>query len=1445
MMLLGIDVGSTTVKISLVEGTVERFSYYMRHNAQQREAVCTLLEMVQEKYPGITPAISFCGSGGHGFAEEIRVPYTQEVVANAVAIKARYPQIRTAIELGGQDAKVVLFAVDPQSGQLVTQDMRMNGSCAGGTGAFIDQIAELLSVPVEEMNGLAEQGTQVYEVSGRCGVFAKTDIQPLLNQGVPKTDIALSAFHAIAKQTIGGLAQGIDLAPPIIFEGGPLTFNAELRKVFCERLKVTPEDALLPENAHCIIAYGAARSLDHAVEIDSHEITPIVNTLRSGCNKKGSNEEGMSPYFENEREREEFTVFHTNETSDFDETNWKGRELPVYIGLDAGSTTSKVVVLSNKGSVVDSFYASNDGEPLEVITRGLMSLRDRFRKKEIGLKILGLGTTGYGEELFAKAFNADFHTVETVAHAEAAKSICPEVSFILDIGGQDMKAMFLRNGVITNIILNEACSAGCGSFLETYAQSMGIAVQDVAEMAFESRSPSKLGSRCTVFMNSSVITEQKNGKSPEDIMAGLCRSVIENVFTKVVRISNLKEMGGHIVVQGGTFKNDAVLRAFEEHLGLTVIRPKHPGLMGAIGVALLAKKEMERSGASSTSMRLDALERFTYTKQAGQVCRLCSNLCNRTVVSFSDSAHFVTGNKCEKGKIIGDAASSETRAQVAELNSTIKAIPDLVRFHGSCITADYGVEKVADDKKVTIGIPRVLDFWQTLPFWKALFTSLGYTVVVSDKSSHALFESGLSTIPSDTICYPAKLVHGHIQNLVEKNVDRVFLPMMISRRNFEETEAGTAVCPVVQGYALVIDSCSEITEKHGIRFDYPVLDLKNPEIMQKQIVKFLDAFYTIPKKEAVAAFKVAEQCQFKSIKRLQDKGRSVVADLKDDEFAIVLAGRPYQYDPMVNHFLSQHFIAQGIPVVTLDAIDHTQYSIENSRVELTNSTHSKLLSATLAVANNPKLELCQIVSFGCGHDAILSDEMNRIMSEHSDKSVLQLKLDEGDVKGPVSIRVRSFIETVRKKRGTSISQPRRAVLSDPYPVKFTKEDAKKRKVLVPNLSPSFSRVVASIFKNQGIEMEALPVATPAAIALGKKYVNNDICYPAQINIGEMLEYLETNDCESSEIALGLAKNCDNCRAGQYAALARQALDDAGYSDIPIMTTGDDKKNMHPGFKSNMAIQIRMVWGIALIDCLEIMVRRMRPYEIHKGEVDRVYTEQLALVCAGFEVSIDEALKRFKVCVTAFNEIGVDATKRKPQVGLLGEIFVKYHPAANAFIERYLESHGMEVIQPPMLDFFRRDDIIRKYKRKNGMMQRPFMALLVGTVSEAVYAKATKKINNIFKSFKLYEHHADVYELHEHVNGFIDTAFKVGEGWLIAGELFDLAKRGVNSFVIVQPFGCMPNHVSGRGMTKVFKKEFPHIQVLSLDYDPDTSMANVENRLQMLVMRAREQQTEVG
>ena len=1445
---LGLDIGSTTVKAVLTDRQTGRilFRRYQRHHAEQRRTLCQLLGEIRDKFAGLPMRVAVCGSGGRPLADQMNACYVQEVVANGAAVRALYPAARTAVELGGQDAKVIFFR-EEKDGALTTSDMRMNGSCAGGTGAFIDEIAALLRVPSEKFESLARMGKQVYSISGRCGVFAKTDIQTLLNQGASRADIALSAFHAIAKQTIGGLAQGLEMTPPVIFEGGPLTYNPTLIQVFAERLGLREDQIIRPDNADTIVALGAALAMDELYPLPTGRAAPMTPEQaleRLSAAPPAAGQHHAERYFHSDAERDAWRASHTLPGLEAPALK-PGDALRVYIGVDAGSTTSKLVLLDENEKVVDRFYASNRGDPIEVIRHGLQELYKKYTAMGVKLDVLGFGTTGYGEVMLSKAFGGDYHTVETVAHASAACHYLPDVTFLLDIGGQDMKAIWIKDGVVTNMLLNEACSSGCGSFLEEFAASLGIPVDGIADAAFRAGNPAELGSRCTVFMNSSIITEQKNGRTPDDIMAGLCRSIIKNVFTKVVRIPNTDVLGSRIVVQGGTFKNDAVLRALEQYLGRTVTRAPYPGEMGAIGAALLTKRQAEANGSpASHFIGFEALDTFTYTQTQNEPCPFCQNHCSRTVIRFPTGESFVTGNRCERGEILGDPKDKAVQARVRQTNQSIQSIPNLFALREKLLFADYDAPALAPDRGVTIGIPRVLSFWETMPFWNAFWRSLGFKVQLSGKSTRPLYEEGLSAVTSDTVCFPAKLVHGHLRDLAKRKVDRIFMPSITTVQPDGTASTSESMCAVVKGYPIVIRNSDNPERRWGIPFDAPLFHWHHHADRDRQLAEYMSATFGIDPALTRQAIAAGDAAQASFSDQLKAAGQAVLDRCHaENSYAVVLASRPYQNDELVNHALPELFVSLGIPVLTNDSLpDVNKVDLSRSRLDIVNNYHARMLASAVLAAQDDCLEYVQIVSFGCGHDAYLSDEITRMMHEISGKSPLILKLDESDAQGSLRIRVRSFVETAAIRRARGIRAEIKP-LPDPYPVKFTRADVKERVVLVPNTSHAFCRVMSAAFAAQHIRAVPMELGRDEAIRLGKQYVHNDICFPAQIVIGEALAALHSGKYDTRHTAVAMAKYIGDCRLTHYGALLRKALDDAGFADVPILTNDDkDSHDMHPGFKMNLASSLNLAFSLPMIDVMEELLRKIRPYEKQPGAAEAAFEAGMDAIVDGMTRRGIPGLKKgFEQAIDRMKAVEYDRSAPRPTVLIVGEYLLNFHPGANHDIEKYLEANGFEIIEARMTDVIRKTYFYMDAQIKEYHISKPLGEKLWYRTADEAFNAAHALTDSIAKRHPLYHKAARMQDIVRASDPIIHHTFDAGEGVLIPAEILHHAKEGCRNFIILQPFGCLPNHVVGRGVAKRLKEMYPDAQILPLDYDPDVSFANLENRLQMLIMTEKAKQ----
>lgn len=971
---IGIDAGSTTLKcIVLNEEDKILYSNYERHYSKVREKLIEELENIKGIIENKKFKIAITGSAGYGISKEYNLPFVQEVFATTLAIKRYYDDVDVAIELGGEDAKIIFLTGGFEE--------RMNSSCAGGTGAFIDQMAHLMGLTVDEMDNLSLKHENIYEIASRCGVFAKTDIQPLLNQGARKEDISASVFQSVVNQTIGGLAQGRSIEGKIMFLGGPLYFCKGLRERFIKTLKLKDNDVVSPENAQVFVAIGSA--IYSKEDNKKYEYEELLNIIKENHNEI-STMNIIDPLFNSEEEYNEFKERHQKaEVKVSDISNYAGE---AYIGIDAGSTTTKVVLMDKDDNILYEYYGSNKGNPIEVVKKELKHIYNICGEK---IKIMGSAVTGYGEELIKKAFSVDFGIVETVAHYIAASHFNPKVDFILDIGGQDIKCFKIKDGIVANIMLNEACSSGCGSFIESFANQMGYDVETFSKLGLFAKHGADLGSRCTVFMNSSVKQAQKEGATVEDLSAGLSVSVVKNALYKVIRAKSLDELGKNIIVQGGTMYNDAILRAFEKELGINVIRPSISGLMGAYGCALYAKRKNLKE---SKIISKEDLESFTHKSKIAK-CGLCTNRCNLTINIFNDGEKYISGNRCEK----------------PTGNKKSKSIPNMYQYKYKKLR-EY--ESLDEGKRGTIGLPMVLNMYENIPLWATFFKELGFKVVLSDESNKKMYLKGQHTIPSDTVCYPAKLAHGHIENLISKNIEHIFYPCM--SYNFDEGISDNCFnCPVVAYYPELLKT--NVKELNSNNFMMEYLSLNNKKLLSKQLYEILNkTFGDIKQKEVKNALEKAYIEYEKYTKHIKEKGEEFIEYAKNNnKKVIVVAGRPYHIDPEINHGIDKVLSSLGIVVLTEDSIE---VSHEKPKVNILNqwTYQARLYNAAYYVAKNKDMELIQLVSFGCGTDAITSDEVKDIL-ERNNKIYTQLKIDETNNLGAAKIRIRSLLEAIAQE----------------------------------------------------------------------------------------------------------------------------------------------------------------------------------------------------------------------------------------------------------------------------------------------------------------------------------------------------------------------------------------------------------------------------------------------
>ena len=1407
---MGIDVGSTTVKVVLLDEQ-DNYLYkkYIRHYANILDTVHTLLQEAQVGYEEAKVHIAITGSGGMAMADKVRIPFVQEVIAETKAIKALYPQTDVIIELGGEDAKVTYLGR--------TAEHRMNGSCAGGTGAFIDQMATLLQTDASGLNQLAMNADTIYPIAARCGVFAKTDVQALLNQGASHENIAKSVFQAIVNQTIAGLACGHKIEGNVAFLGGPLTFLSELRQCFCDTLELDEAHRIIPENGELFIALGAALMNDECRDITVGELTKEIGAL-IGVPMEATDR--VDPLFRNEAELEEFRARHAKAVTP--KGDIKDAEGPCYLGIDAGSTTLKVVLINSKNEIIFSHYGPNHGKPLEKSQELIEKIYSLLPK---GAYIAHSGVTGYGEAFLKRALGIDIGEVETIAHYRAAQFFCPDVSFILDIGGQDMKCTKVRDGYIEDIVLNEACSSGCGSFIDTFATSLRLPIEQFAKEGLLAPMPIDLGSRCTVFMNSKVKQAQKEGATVPDIAAGLAYSVIKNALYKVLKVKDPKELGDHIVVQGGTFYNEAVLRAFEKLMGVEVIRPDVSGLMGAYGMALLASEAAEElQNQHSTLLDSDGLKSLQVSTSMRN-CGLCSNNCMLTINAFSDGRTYVTGNRCDRGA--GDMIQEKH-----------KPVPNMVdvklrRYF------DYFLKKNIPEfeGKLRIGIPRVLNMYEDFPFWFTLFNQLGCEVVLSDYTTKDQYNKAIDTIPSDTACYPAKAVHGHIRDLAQAQVDLIWYPC-IQHGPKEFSHDNNYHCPMVISYPeLIRNNMQDVMGKTP--FYAPFLPLADKKSLVPALVKALKEL-PFSKSEISNAVETAWAEQEKCKADYREMTKKTVSRLVAEQVpTIVLAGRPYHLDSGINHGIPELITSLGMAVLTEDGVAPLGKDIKHLRVVDQWSYHSRLYHAAEFVSRTEGFQIVELNSFGCGLDSIVADQVKDILSAKHKIHTL-LKIDEGTNLGAVTIRLRSLQSVMERsmRKHHNPEAPIETVIDDTPAydyerVVFTEEMRKTYKILVPQMSPLHFQLLEPVLKSEGYDFDMLPAPTREDVEIGLKYINNDACYPAIIVVGQLMSALLSGKYDVNKTAVIISQTGGGCRATNYIGYLRKALIDAGMKQVPILSLNASDMERQPGFKLTKSFLHRMIQAVVYGDALMQCVLATRPYEINPGSADALCDYWVKKLRERItKANIFQYSKYIKNIIEDFDNLPVDKSKPKPRVGVVGEIYVKFHPSANNHINELIEKEGGEVVTSGLLDFFLYCAMDSTYRAKHldGTWLSGFFGSLAREALELYrlpYAKAVAAS----KHFDPLQRMTKVAKEAAH---YIDLGNQCGEGWFLTGDMIDLIEKGAKQVVCLQPFGCLPNHVSGKGMVKTLSEAYPDVRIAAIDYDPGSSAVNQANRLKLLL-----------
>ena len=1399
---LGIDIGSTTVKVSIIEdGGKLLFADYKRHFANIQETLADLLREGEEKLGALTVEPVITGSGGLTLSKHLGIPFVQEVVAVATSLKDYAPQTDVAIELGGEDAKIIYF-----TGGI---DQRMNGICAGGTGSFIDQMASLLQTDASGLNEYAKNYKAIYPIAARCGVFAKTDIQPLINEGATKEDLSASIFQAVVNQTISGLACGKPIRGNVAFLGGPLHFLPELRAAFIRTLNLGPDQIIAPDHSHLFAAIGAAMNSDPKTTASLHD---LIERLSHGI-KMDFEVKRMEPLFTDEADYEDFKTRHaSHDVKKADLATYEGN---CYLGIDAGSTTTKVALVGEDGSLLYRFYSNNNGSPLATAIRAMQEIHDQLPEKA---QIAYSCSTGYGEALLKSALMLDEGEVETISHYYAAAAFEPDVDCILDIGGQDMKCIKIKDGTVDSVQLNEACSSGCGSFIETFAKSLNYSVQDFAREALFAKNPTDLGTRCTVFMNSNVKQAQKEGASVADISAGLAYSVIKNALFKVIKITNASDLGKHVVVQGGTFYNDAVLRSFEKISGCEAVRPDIAGIMGAYGAALIARERYDAS-KTTTMLPIDKILSLTYKTTMAR-CQGCTNHCVLTINRFDGGRQFVTGNRCERG--LGG-------------NKQKKDIPNLFdykyhrMFDYEPLTADLA-------PRGTVGIPRVLNMYENYPFWAVFFKELGYRTVLSPKSTRQIYELGIESIPSESECYPAKLAHGHIEWLIRQGLTYIFYPCVPYERN-ETPEAGNHYnCPMVTSYAENIKNNVESLTDHKVHFRNPFMAFTNEEILTKRLVEEFTKDQSIPEKEIRAAAHKAWQELIASRQDMEKKGEEVIAWLKETgHHGIVLAGRPYHVDPEINHGIPELITSYGFAVLTEDSVSHLGRVDRPLIVTDQWMYHSRLYEAASYVKTQPNLDLIQLNSFGCGLDAVTTDQVNDILTR-SGKIYTLLKIDEVNNLGAARIRVRSLIAAIRVREMRHYHKP---IVSSAYSrVYFTKEMKKNYTILCPQMSPIHFDLIEPAVRSCSYNLEVLQNSDRTAIDTGLKYVNNDACYPSLIVVGQIMDALLSGKYDLEHTAVIMSQTGGGCRASNYIGFIRRALERAGMPQIPVISLNANGMETNPGFKITLPLLTKAMQAVVYGDLFMRVLYATRPYEAKAGSANALHEKWKAICIKSLQkhsLSMAEFNRNIRGIIHDFDELP-RRDVQKPRVGIVGEILVKFSPLANNHVVELLEAEGAEAVMPDLLDFLLYCFYNSNFKADNLGGKRSTAHLCNMGISLLEYFRRTCR-RELERSTHFLPP-ARIQDLASMAKHYVSLGNQTGEGWFLTGEMLELIHSGTTNIICTQPFGCLPNHIVGKGVIKELRASHPEANIIAVDYDPGASEVNQLNRIKLMLSTAQ-------
>lgn len=1493
MYSIGLDVGSTTAKIVVIDDNNHIiYSKYERHNARVNELVSRYFNEIHQLVGEAKTSVCVTGSVGMATAEQLKAEFVQEVVAASIYARNAHPEAKALIDIGGEDAKVIFFRGSTRAADGKTNgsmELRMNGNCAGGTGAFIDQMSVLMGVDNQKMSELAMKAQHIYPMAARCGVFAKTDIQNLMARNLPEEDIAASIFHSIAVQTVVTLSHGMDFHAPILLCGGPLTFLPALRKAFCDYMKLSPENFIVSENSNLIPALGCAYRAKK-----SHTDPTNLTDLKKCLNKEICTEwhSCLQPLFKNDKEHEEWLQSKAKFAADTKPLE-KGRQR-IVIGIDSGSTTTKIVALRlNDGAspsassanckstaegkvksagsldIVFTNYRLNLGNPIKAVADGLNALKVEAAHRGAELEIVSSCSTGYGEELIKAAFNLDCGIIETMAHERAAASLMPNVSFILDIGGQDMKAIFVEKGAVVRMELNEACSSGCGTFIQTFANNMGYNVSDFAKLACQSKAPCDLGTRCTVFMNSKVKQVLREGASVADISAGISYSVIKNCLYKVLKLHGNENLGGKIVVQGGTMRNDAVVRAFELLTHTEVARSNMPELMGAYGCALHAAKlsqitqishnESEPQKLGNKAARtIDDLLKLAHYETKQLQCKGCENHCYVSRYTFAGGNKFYSGNKCER--VFNNKGKNEVKGNnIYDYKYRLLFDREIVGIHST--TKRHATKEGLDTEKrrIKVGIPRILNMYEEYPFWNTLLRYAGFDIVLSSESTFSRYEGALNTVMSDNICFPAKLAHSHLKELNENSeVDRILMPYVVYEHNDDPDHTLNSFnCPVVSGYSDVIKSVIDLKKP----IDSPVINFANDKALEKQIVDYLKGL-DVSKKTAKAALQEAMKAQEEYNKDIKEKaldilrGTKAPADLQSDgkqrasKLTILLAGRPYHTDPLVQHKLSEMIanlgvnvisddIARNIPETKADKSDPSHCVAETYLVKQWAYMNRIMKAAQWAAEQGNDVHFVQMTSFGCGPDSFIQDEIRDIMKRHG-KPFTLLKIDDVSNIGSLKLRVRSLVESLKGTNNSTFNTQHSTLTQTKV---FQKKDA-HRKILAPFMTEYLTPIIPPILKLIGYDVEVLPMSDEASAELGLKFANNEVCYPATLIVGDIIKALKSGKYDLQNTAIVMSQTGGQCRATNYAGLIKRAMVSNGFQDVPLITLGvtastgevsgstDDKQDYNeqdgfnvPWLKYSQIIITAILYGDAINEMYNACVVRERKPGVAKELRDK------------YMRLIDEPIARnsakglIELLEKAAEEFDANTLDRNlPKVGIVGEIFLKFNPFSHQYLEKQIIARGIEVVPPLLAPFFLQEFVnveIQKHMRLSCTRVPDFV---VKGAYQTLIGRRLKQVNKAASKFRYFRRFTNIYDDAKEVDGLVSMAAQFGEGWLLPADIVGYIRDGVTNIVSLQPFGCIANHVISKGIEKRLHDRFPQLNLVSLDFDSGVSEVNVTNRL---------------